>query len=168
MNQYKTLYIYSKAESTVYFDGKVGEWFQITTGVRQGCLLSPTLFNIMLEQIMNDTLDIHIRTLNIGGRIIKNLRFADDIDGLAGSKYKLNRLIRKINLTSRAYGMEINAIKTQIITNSEGKFTSEIKINNEPLKIVDTFKYLGAIIDDKGSNTEIKARTGQSVVALSN
>ena len=46
------------------------------------------------------------------------------------------------------------------MTNSEGKFTSEIKINNEPLKIVDTFKYLGAIIVDKGSKTEIKARTG--------
>ena len=53
--------LYSKAESAVYFDGKVGEWFQTTTGVRQGCLLSPTLFNIMLEQIMNDALDTHIR-----------------------------------------------------------------------------------------------------------
>ena len=63
--------------------------------------------------------------------------------------------------------MEINATKTQIMTNSEGKFTSEIKINNEPLKIVETFKYLGAIIDDKGSNTNIKARTGQAVAALS-
>ena len=57
--------------------------------------------------------------------------------------------------------------KTQIMTNSEGKFTSEIKINNEPLKIVDTLKYLGEIIDDKGSNTEIKSRTGQAVAALS-
>ena len=40
--------LYSKAESAVYIDGKVGEWFRTTTGVRQGCLLSPTLFNIML------------------------------------------------------------------------------------------------------------------------
>ena len=53
------------------------------------------------------------------------------------------------------------------MTNSEGKFTSKIKINNKPLKIVDTFKYLGAIIDNKGSKTEIKARTGQVVAALS-
>ena len=116
---------------------------------------------------MNEALDTHIRTLNIGGRTITNLRFADDIDGLAGSEYELNSLIRKIDFTSRVYGMEINATKTQIMINSEGKFTSEIKINNEPLKIVDTFKYLGAIIDDKGSHTEIKARTGQAVAALS-
>ena len=55
--------------------------------------------------------------------------------------------------------MEINATKIQTMTNSEGKFTSEIKINNEQLKIVDSFKYLGAIIDDKGSNTKIKSTT---------
>ena len=62
--------------------------------------------------------------------------------------------------------MEINAIKTQIMTNS-GKFTFEIKINNEPFTIVDTFKYLGAIIDDKESKIEIKSRTGHAVADLS-
>ena len=47
--------------------------------------------------------------------------------------------------------MEINSTKKQIMENSEGSLTSEIKINNEQLKVVDSFKYLGAIIDDKGS-----------------
>ena len=74
-------HLYNKAESAVYFDGKIGEWFRTTTGVRQGCLLSPTLFNILLEQIMNDALDNHVGSVNIGGKIITNLRFADDIDG---------------------------------------------------------------------------------------
>ena len=46
--------------------------------------------------------------------------------------------------------MEINSTKTQIMANSEGIFTSEIKINNEPLEVVDSFKYIEAIIDDKG------------------
>ena len=65
----------------------------------------------MLEQITNNALDTHVGTVNIGGRIITNLRFADDIDGLAGSESELNSLIRKIDFTSRAYGMEINATK---------------------------------------------------------
>ena len=96
----------------------------------------------MLEKIMNDASHNHVYmgTVNIGGRIITNLRFADDIDGLAGSEYELNSLNRKIDFTSCAYGMDINATKTQIMTNSDGKFTFEIKINNEPLKIVDTLK----------------------------
>ena len=61
--------------------------------------------------------------------------------------------------------MEINFTKTQIMANSEGSFTSEI--NNEPLKVVDSFKYLGAIIDDKGSKAEILARSGHTIEALS-
>ena len=115
---------------------------------------------------MNDDLDNHVGSVNIGGKIITNLRFSDDIDGLAGSESELANLI-KIDNTARAYGMEINSTKTQIMANSESGFTSEIKINNEPLKIVDSFKYLGAIIDDKGSNAEILARTGQRIAALS-
>ena len=160
-------YLYNKAESAVYFDGQIGEWFRTTTVVRQGCLLSPTLFNILLEQIMNDVLDNHVGSVSIGGKIITNLRFADDIDGLAGSESELANLIKIIDNTARAYGMEINSMKTQIMTNSEGRFTSEIIINNEPLKVVDSFKYLGAIIDDKGSKAEILARTGQTIAALS-
>ena len=56
------------------------------------------------------------------------------------------------------YGMEINSTKIQIKAHSEGSYTSEIKINNEPLKVVDSFKYFGAIIDDKGSKAEMLAR----------
>ena len=47
------------AMSAIYSEGKVYEWFATKTGVHQGCLLSPTLFNIMLEQIMNEALLDH-------------------------------------------------------------------------------------------------------------
>ena len=68
-------HLHNKAESAVYFDGQIGEWFRTTTGVRQGCLLSPNtiLFNILLEQIMNDALDNHVGSVNIGGKIITNM-----------------------------------------------------------------------------------------------
>ena len=73
-----------KAISAVLFNSSIGDWFRTTIGVRQGCLLSPTLFNIFLERIMTDALEDHEGTVSIGGRTITNLRFADDIDGLAG------------------------------------------------------------------------------------
>ena len=69
------LNLYNKEESAVYFDGKIGEWFRTTTGVRQGCLLSPTLFNILLEQIMNDALDNHVGSVNIGVLYIVPTKF---------------------------------------------------------------------------------------------
>ena len=105
--------LYSNATSSVYLDGDIGEWFRTTVGVRQGCLLSPTLFNVFLERIMADALDDHKSTVSIGGRCVSNLRFADDIDGLAGSKEELAELIRRLDESCTKYGMEISAEKNQ-------------------------------------------------------
>ena len=71
--------LYEKAQSAVLFNGSTGEWFRTTVGVRQGCLLSPTLFNIFLERIMCEALDDHEGSVSIGGRLITNFRFANDI-----------------------------------------------------------------------------------------
>ena len=81
--------LYNKATSAVQFNGIIGDWFRTTVGVRQGCLLSPTFFNIFLERVMTDTLEDHEGTVSIGGRTITNLRFADDIDRLAGEEEEL-------------------------------------------------------------------------------
>ena len=70
--------LYEKASSAVFFNGNIGEWFNVNVGVRQGCLLSPTLFNIFLERIMSEALECHDGSVSIGGRKITNLRFADD------------------------------------------------------------------------------------------
>ena len=75
--------LYNKAASAVQMNGSIGEWFRTTVRVRQGCLLSPTLFNIFLERIMSDALEEHDGKVSIGGRNITYLRFADDIDALA-------------------------------------------------------------------------------------
>ena len=84
--------LYNKATSAVHFNGSIGDWFRTTIGVRQGCVLSPTLFNIFLERIMTDALEDDEGTVSIGGRTITNLRFADDIDGLAGEEEDLANL----------------------------------------------------------------------------
>ena len=75
--------LYDKTTSAVLFKGSVGDWFRTTVGVRQGCLLSSTLFNIFLERIMTEALENHEGAVSIGGRTITNLHFADDIDGFA-------------------------------------------------------------------------------------
>ena len=72
---------YEKGTNAVLFNSSIGNWFRTTVGVRQGCLLSPTVFNIFLKRIMTDALEDYEGTVSIGGRTITNLRFADDIDG---------------------------------------------------------------------------------------
>ena len=71
--------LYDKAQSAVLFNGSTGEWSRTTVGVRQGCQLSPTLFNIFLERIMCEAFDDHEGSVSIGGRFIINFRFADGI-----------------------------------------------------------------------------------------
>ena len=64
---------YDKATSAVLFNGSIGDGFQTTVGVRQGSLLSPTLFNIFLERIMTDALEDHEGTVSIWGRTMSVL-----------------------------------------------------------------------------------------------
>ena len=105
-------------------------------------------------------------TVSIGGRNITNLRFADDIDGLAGEEHELISLINQLNDTSREYGMEISTEKTKIMTNNPQGFTTDVQINGKTLEAVDTFTYLGAIVSEGGSKQEILARIAQTTTAL--
>ena len=57
--------LYNKATGAVLFNSSIGDWFRTTVGVRQGCLLSSTLFNIFLERIMTDALEDHEGTVSI-------------------------------------------------------------------------------------------------------
>ena len=72
-------YFYDKATSAVLFNSSIEDWFRTIVEVRQGCLLSLTLFNIFLERIMTDALEDHEDSVSIGGRTITNFRLADDI-----------------------------------------------------------------------------------------
>ena len=120
--------LYDKATNAVLFNSSIGDWFRTTVGVRQGYLLSPTLFNIFLERIMIGALEDHDGTVIIGGRTIINLRFADDFDGLAGEEEELANLVERLDKASTAYGVEISTEKTKLMTNNTSGIYREIKL----------------------------------------
>ena len=92
--------LYNKATSAVLCNSSIGDGFRTTVGVRQESLPSYTLFNIFLERIMTDALEDHEGTVSIGGSLITNFRFADDIDGLAGEKEELANLVERLDKAS--------------------------------------------------------------------
>ena len=114
--------LYNKATSAVYLNGDIGDLFRSTVAVRQGCLLSPTLFNIFLERIMTDVLEDHQGTVSIGDRTITNLRFNELIS-----------LVDRLDKTSAAFGMEISAEKTKLMTNNANGIRIDIKINGKKI-----------------------------------
>ena len=99
--------LYDKVQSAVLFNGSTGEWFRTTVGVRQGCLLSPTLFNIFLERITCEALDDHQGSVSIGGRRITNFRFADDIVVNAEEEEEAGILVDRLDTTTTRYKMGI-------------------------------------------------------------
>ena len=161
-------HLYDKAKSAVQMNGSIGEWFRTTVGVRQGCLLSPTLFNIFLERIMSDALEEHDGKVSIGGRNITNLRFADDIlvDAVAEEEQELEALVESLDKTCTRYKMEISAEKTKLMTNSANGIQREIKVKGQKLGTVTSFKYLGAVVSDDGSKPEVLLRIAQATAAL--
>ena len=92
------------------------------------------LFNIFLERIMTDALEDHDGTVSIGGRTITNLRFADDIDGLARGEEELANSVERLGKASTAYSMEISAEKTKLMTNNTSGINTEIKVNGQKLE----------------------------------
>ena len=76
---------------------------------------------------MTDALKDHEGTVSIGGRTITNLCFPDDIDGLVGEEEELANLVERLDKASTAYGMEISAEKTKLMTNKPVASTQRSK-----------------------------------------
>ena len=115
---------------------------------------------------MADALGDHEGTVSNGGRTITNLRFADDIDGLGGQEQELIKLVNHIEEASTAYGMQISAEKTQLMTNNTKDISTDITIDNKKLETICSLKYLGAIVSDEGSKREILSRIAQTTDAM--
>ena len=158
--------LYKNASSAVLLGSQVGDYFKTPVGVRQGCLLSPVLFNLFLENIMRETLHEFTPSISIGGRPLCNLRFADDIDLIAGSNQELQDLTDRLTSRATAHGMEVSSEKSKVLVNTTDK-KANIVMNGENLEEVDNFKYLGATITKDGrSTTEVKTRLAMATSSM--
>ena len=115
--------LYASQEATVRTKHETRDWFQIRKGVRQGCILSPCLFNLYAEYIMrNAGLEEAQAGIKIAGRNINNLRYADDTTLMAESEEELKSLLMKVKEESEKVGLKLNIQKTKIM--ASGPITS--------------------------------------------
>ena len=140
--------LYADQETTVRTGHETTNWFQIGKGVRQGCILSPSLFNLYAEYIMrNAVLEETQAGIKIARRNINNLRYADDTTLMAEIKEELKGLLMKVKEKSEKVGLKLNIQKTKIL--KSGPITSW-QIDGETMETVTDFIFLGSKITAGG------------------
>jgi hypothetical protein len=136
-----------KSPIKIVITEKNSEAIGIKRAVRQGYVLSPFLFNLYTENIFK-----HINDkpgLNINGKLVTNLRYADDTVLLAENPAELQELIKETNMKSKEYGLDINIKKTKILKISKENLhilPVNINVDGIDLEEVKDYSYLGHII----------------------
>ena len=138
-------------------DMEATDWFQIGKGVRQGCILSPCLFNFYAEYIMrNAELDEAQAGIKLAGKNINNLRYAEDTTLMAENEEELKSLLTKVKEESEKFGLKLNIQKTKIMASSP---ITSWQIDGETVETVADFMVLGSKITADGDcSHEIKRR----------
>ena len=130
------------------------DWFPVTSGIRQGCNLSPLLFVIYMDQITKEA--------NPYPEVLNELMFADDQAMMNNDKTQLQEHIDQLNESCETYGMKISTSKTEVMTVSKRpkqKQKLDININGTQLKQNNEFKYLGSMFTENGKlDKEIETR----------
>ena len=147
--------LYAGQEATVRTGHEITDWFQIGKGVHQGYILSPCLFNLHAEYIMqNARLDEAQAGIKIAEKNINNLRYADDTTLMAESKEELKSLLMKVKEETEKAGLKLSIQKNE--DHGIGHITSQ-QINGETMETVADFIFLGSkIITDGDCSHEIK------------
>ena len=146
--------LYAGQEATVRTGHGTTDWYQIGKGVRQGCILSPCLFNFYAEYIMrNAGLEEAQAGIEIAGRNINKLRYADDTTLVVGSE-EVKSILMKVKEESEKVDLKLNIQKTKIMVSSP---ITSWGIDRETMETVRDFIFLGSkIAADSDCAHEIK------------
>jgi len=154
--------LYDNSKLAVLVDKSVGEWFKAEIGSRQGDPISPLASITLLEQVMEKTeFSTQSDNIRIHRWIIKDLRFADDVDLLSATEDGLQSLVTMLAKDSTDYGLHINKNKTKVMVFKCDmvQINPIIVVAGEQLETVSEFIYLGTLLTSNNDCTpEIRQR----------
>ena len=152
--------LYWNQTATVLVEGNETESVNMCRGVKQGCILSPTLFNLYANDIFRKGLYDVDTGIKVNGKSINKIRYADDTVLIADSIEELESLVDRVNSEGQKYGLEINVAKTKLMTISRGEHPdAHLTINGNHVERVREFKYLGTYISEQ-LEPEIETKRG--------
>jgi len=155
--------LYEDASCQVIHNGKLSEPFTVQTGVRQGCLLSPTIFLIVIDWIMRQS--TAGRKMGIQWTLSKHLEdldFADDISLLSHKMQDAQEKLCRVSEEALKAGLHINTGKTEVMRINHHQL-NPIQLQNEDIRETDRFVYLGSVVSkDGGTDEDIKSRISKA------
>ena len=161
--------LYWKQQTKIKIGNQMSDPLKIQRGVRQGCVLSPAMFNLYTDIIFRNI--ENLPGLCVGGIKINNLRYADDTVLLAESEEKLQDIVNTVKTESEKFGLHMNIRKTKSMLFSKQKEIPPISIvvNGQTVEQVKHFQYLGALVTEDGKcESEIKRRIALAKSKFSN
>jgi exonuclease III len=156
--------IYNETICRVKAYGQVSEPFSVSTGVRQGDVLSPLLFLLAVDRIMNRAASASNGVLVSDDLAVANLEYADDIVAIAENVAELQAHVKAIEDCSACLGLKLNSAKCKTIATTN---IVPVMVNGEAIETVPSFCYLGSSISSDNSATgEINVRIGRAHTAF--
>ena len=155
--------MYKDATCQVIHDGKLTEPFSVKTGVRQGCLLSPTIFLMVVDWVMRQsTADRRTGIQWTFNKQLEDLDFADDISLLSHKHQDAQEKLCRVAAEAEKTGLQINIGKTEVMRVNNRK-QDPVQLHQENIKEVDKFVYLGSVVSkDGGTDEDIKSRINKA------
>nr|KAG5699714.1 hypothetical protein BaRGS_022112 [Batillaria attramentaria] len=155
--------LYEDATCQVIHDGKLTEPFTVRTGVRQGCILSPTIFLMVVDWVMRQATDGKRTGIQwTFSKQLEDLDFADDIALLSHKQQDAQEKLNRVAEEAEKTGLKINISKTEVMRVNH-KQHDPIQLHQEDIKEVDKFTYLGSVVSkDGGTDEDIKSRTNKA------
>ena len=155
--------LYENFECRVINDNKLTEPFQVNTGVKQGCILSPTLFSLAIDWIMVRTLGNRRTGIQWSlTSILEDLDYADDLGLLSSRHQDIQQKTETLSSIANTIGLKVNEQKTQIIRKNT-RSDQPIMLDNKPLEDVQEFVYLGSKVTPDGDCiNEINSRISKA------
>ncbi len=142
--------LYQNVQCCVCLNGWMSDWFHVKAGLKQGCLVSPILFSLYINDLAEE-----INALDVGVKCeeetVAILLFADDIILMAETEDDLQLLLNKLSSWCEKWQMKINAKKTQIIhfrPNSVQRTEYTFMCGMQSLSVVDRYRYLGLMLNE--------------------
>ena len=148
---------YTGISSCVRVDGGEGEWFPIRTGLRQGCVLSPSLFNVYMDAMMRKVTEGAPGGVRVGQENVVDLDFADDVALLADTWMVLVGMVMRMELVTQRFGINISAKKSEVVYVGRGSGdvrVEDVNLRGETIRQVSDFTYLGSVVTSDGKVKE--------------